>query len=108
MPATWMDGATVTVEIAFTNSPLTANASCTWVDVSADVRAMNIRRGRQTELGTYSPGTMQLTLDNRARKYDPSNTAGAYYGNLLPMRKVRVAASSGATSATIFTGHVLG
>lgn len=108
MPATWMDGATVTVEIAFTNSPLTANASCTWVDVSADVRAMNIRRGRQTELGNYSPGTMQLTLDNRARKYDPSNTAGAYYGNLLPMRKVRVSASSGATSATIFTGHVLG
>ena len=108
MPATWMDGATVTVEIAFINSPLTANASCTWVDVSADVRAMNIRRGRQTELGTYSPGTMQLTLNNRARAYDPSNTAGAYYGNLLPMRKVRVSASSGATSATIFTGHVLG
>lgn len=104
----WMDGATVTVEIAFTNAPLTANASCTWVDVSADVRAMNIRRGRQTELSGYSVGTMQLTLNNRARAYDPSNTAGAYYGNLLPMRKVRVTATSGATTATIFTGHILG
>jgi hypothetical protein len=106
--AAWMDGATVTVEIAFTNAPLTANASCTWVDVSADVRAMNIRRGRQTELSGYSVGTMQLTLNNRARAYDPSNTAGAYYGNLLPMRKVRVTATSGATTATIFTGHILG
>jgi hypothetical protein len=108
----WMDGATVTVEIAFTSSPMTGNAAITaaagWTDVSTDVRAINIRRGRQTELGTYSPGTMQLTLNNRARAYDPSNTAGAYYGNLLPMRKVRVTASSGATTATIFTGHILG
>ena len=106
--ATWFDGATVTVEVAFTNNPLTANVSCTWVDVSTYVRDLAIKRGRTTELSDYSPGTMTLTLDNRARRFDPSNTAGPYYGNLLPMRKVRVSAAYGATSATIFTGHIMG
>ena len=106
--AAWFDSATVTVEVAFTNSPLTANASCTWVDITTYVRDIRTNRGRQTELSDYSPGTMTLTLDNRTRRFDPSNTAGAYYGNLVPMKKVRVRASSGATSATIFTGHVMG
>lgn len=106
--STLFDGATIFVEVAFTNTPLTANASCTWVDITDDVRSVSIRRGRDSELGTYSPGNCSLILDNRSRQYDPSNTTGAYYGNLLPMRKVRVRATSGATSATIFTGHILG
>jgi len=106
--ATWMDGATVTVEIAFTNSPMTANASCTWVDVTAYVRSWSTRRGRTSELSQFSPGTAQVVLDNRSRLFDPSNTTGTYYGNLLPMRKIRIRASSGVTSATVFTGHVMG
>ena len=54
--ATWFDGATVTVEVAFTNNPLTANASCTWVDVSTYVRDLAIKRGRTTELSDYFGG----------------------------------------------------
>lgn len=104
------DGATITVEVAFGDAPLTANASCTWTDITDDVRSIAIRRGRDSELGTYSPGSCNLQVDNRTRRYDPSNTGNSapYLGNLLPMRKLRVKATSGATTATIFTGHVLG
>lgn len=104
------DGATITVEVAFGDAPLTANASCTWTDITDDVRSIAIRRGRDSELGTYSPGSCNLQMDNRTRRYDPSNTGNSapYLGNLLPMRKLRVKATSGATTATIFTGHVLG
>lgn len=101
--AAWRDSATVTVYISFADNPLTAAASGTWVDVTTDVRDWSIRRGRTTELSNYSPGTAQVTLDNRARNYDPSNTAGAYYGQLLPMRRIKIVASSGATTATVFT-----
>lgn len=108
--STLFDGATITVEVAFGDAPLTANASCTWTDITDDVRSIAIRRGRDSELGTYSPGSCNLQVDNRTRRYDPSNTGNSapYLGNLLPMRKLRVKATSGATTATVFTGHVLG
>lgn len=106
--ATWRDGAEVFVEIAFGNDPLTATASCTWDDVTSYVRGVSISRGRSTELATYSPGTASILLDNRTRIFDPSNTAGTYYGELLPMKRIRVRAASGVTSAVVFTGYVLG
>lgn len=106
--ASWRDSATVTVEIAFDDNPLTAIGSCNWVDVTTYVRDWSTRRGRTTELANYSPGTAQVTLDNRSRLFDPSNTAGTYYGKLLPMKRIRISASSGATSATLFCGYILG
>ena len=104
---TW-NGANVYVEIAFDNSPLTAIASCTWVDVTAYARRISTNRGRNTELATYAPGTTTIDLDNRARLFDPTNTAGTYYGKLAPMKRIRVRASYGATSAVLFSGFVLG
>ena len=104
----WRDSVTLYAEIAFVNSPLTADASCTWVDVSDYVRNASIRRGRTTELSSYSPGTASIVLDNRDRLFDPSNSAGPYYGNLLPMKRIRIRATVGVTTATIFAGYVLG
>jgi hypothetical protein len=49
-----------------------------------------------------------VILDNRARKYDASNTAGAYYGKLLPRRRIRVTLGAGAVTAAVFTGYTLG
>ena len=63
----------------------------TWVDVTGDVRAVNIERGRQSELDAIRPGEASIVLDNRDRSYDPANAAGAYYGDLGRGRPVRVA-----------------
>lgn len=100
-------GADVYVDFAWGDAPLTADASCTWVDETAYVRRVATRRGRTSELSPVSPGTMSVSLDNSTRRFDPANTAGAHYGELLPMTKVRFRAGAGST-LVVFSGFVLG
>lgn len=76
----------VITEVAFTTDP---GSTPTWTDISAYVKRSAPVRGRDDEFGDFGPGTNQLTLDNRDRRFDPSYTAGPYYGNLLPMRRLR-------------------
>lgn len=90
----------ITVEIAFASLPL--SNSPTWVDVSAYVRndpqsggqPITIRRGRQFELNRIEAGTMRITLDNRDRRFDPTNASSPYYPNVVPMRRIRIRALS--------------
>ena len=42
-------------------------------DVTTDVRGLSIRRGRSRELDKYQAGSLDVTLDNRDRDYDPTN-----------------------------------
>jgi hypothetical protein len=92
----------VTVEIAFGNP----TSSPTWVDVTAYALEISIRRGRQHELERVQAGTATLTLDNRDRRFDPTFAAGPYYGNLLPMRRVRVSLMLNSQAYRLFTGYV--
>jgi hypothetical protein len=91
-----------TVEFSPTTNPLDAPV---WVDISDDIRGpLQWGYGRSSEFDQANPGQASFTLDNRTRKYDPLNTAGPYYGDLLPRRKVRVTVSG----TTVFTGYVTG
>jgi len=101
-------GATIYVEVAFDDSPLTAVADCTWTDITAYVRRVSTNRGRSSELSTIGPGTATIMLDNLARTFDPLCTSGAHYGKLLPMRRIRVRATVGVVTATLFSGYVTG
>lgn len=94
------------VEIAFTDPPLTANASNTWVDITAYVIAISTRRGRSDALGRIEAGTAQLVLDNSDRRFDPTFAASPYYPNVVPMRKIRVSAVYAATTYRLYTGYV--
>jgi hypothetical protein len=60
---------------------------------AADVKALDIVRGRKSELESRPPGTLEVDLDNRTRSYDPRNASGTYYPNLTPGKKVRVTAT---------------
>lgn len=81
---------------------------CQWADVSSYLRAVRTNRGRQTELSSIAPGTMSVTVSNGGRVFDPSNTAGPYYGKLTPMRRIRLSVVIGTTVLPLFTGYVLG
>lgn len=94
---------TLKVEIAFATDP---TLSPTWVDVSAYVRAASSMRGRQYETDETSTGTLALALDNRDRRFDPLNTAGPYYGYLLPMRRVRLTLAWAGIEYPVFAGYV--
>jgi hypothetical protein len=96
---------TTTVEIAFNNGPY--DASPTWIDVTSDVREVTTRRGRADEYQNFEAGTATVVLDNRARKYDPINTAGTYYGKLLPKKQIRISATT-SSAFVVFQGYIKG
>lgn len=60
------------------------------VDVTNDLRSVQVRRGRSRTLDKFTAGNANLVLDNRDRAYDPLNTASAYYGSLVPRKEVRI------------------
>lgn len=93
------------VEIAFAATPYAV--SPTWTDVTPYVRSISTDRGRQDDWGTYS-GTATVELDNRDRRFDPFNTAGAYYGNLTPRKQIRIRATYGGTTYDVFRGFISG
>jgi len=65
-----------------------------FVDVTSDVQRVTVNRGRSRELDQYSAGTATIELKNKARKYDPLNTASAYYPYVIPRRYVRIKSNS--------------
>lgn len=108
-----MTAPTIKCEIAFGDDPLTANSAAAWVDVSTYLRGrVWIRRGRNHELGEFEAGRMTLTLANHDRRFDPSNASGPYYGDIVPMVKIRLSAiwTIAGTPITYerFTGFVEG
>jgi len=94
------------VEIAFSRKP---TETPSWSDVTEYVREeLYIRRGRTTELEQPQAGECRFFLDNRDGRFDPNNESGPYYGEIKPLRKVRVSAKSSSETIwhPIFTGYV--
>jgi hypothetical protein len=120
----WFDGVTITVEVAFASDPLDVYMldevgerildeddnpiEVEWIDVSDYVRGIDINRGRSDEFSKFGPGTCQVTLSNRDRRFDPEYAAGPHFGDLLPMKRLRVRATYSATTYDLFTGFVQG
>jgi hypothetical protein len=98
----------ITVQVAFTTNPNTSGAlSPTWVTLSG--RVLNIqldRSGRSDELGLYQAGTATLTLRNVDGAFNPTNTAGPYFGLLLPYRPIRIVATWAGVDYPLWQGYV--
>ena len=59
--------------------------SPTWTDISDWVRSVNIKRGSSrvdSPILRYEAGTALLRLDNRDRRFDPTNLSGPYVTGL--------------------------
>ena len=97
---------TLKVEIAFTVDTL--DTGPIWSDVTSFVRAGSIRMGRTNELEEYQTGSCSLTLNNRARTFDPFYTAGPYYGNLKARKQCRITATYASITYNLFYGFVSG
>lgn len=75
-------------------------------DLSARLVAYSIRRGRNHELDRIEAGTCTILLNNGDGELDPANQDGSYYGQLLPLRRVRVTATSEGSEYRLFDGLV--
>jgi hypothetical protein len=91
------------VYIAFDDGPYVA--SPTWTDVSAYVFSADVNRGRSDDYSNVV-GTAYVVLNNNTRLFDPFNTAGTYYGKLLPRRQIKIEAISNSTTFSVFRGFI--
>jgi hypothetical protein len=96
----------VGVFIAFNDTPYVAEP--VWTEITQYVRDVNVKRGRQNDLQNFASGSANITLDNRLRIFDPFNTAGIYYGKLLPRRQIKVVAQYNLITYPIFRGYIAG
>ncbi len=79
----------------------------TWADETARVERVRIRSGfERAGAPVAAVGRCAITLRNHDRRYSPGNASGPLYGQLLPRRRVRVRATDGAQTWTLFWGYI--
>jgi len=75
------------------------------VDLTPDVRQITINRGRSVQQDTYIAGTAVIRVIDPNSYFNPQNTSSPYYGYLVPLRKLRVAATTGTDQHFLFSGY---
>ena len=87
-----------------------ADSAADIVNVTNQVMSVSTRRGRNRILTNFEAGTATVTLNDPDSDFNPQNTAGPYYGKLLPLRKIRIYADTtlGPTTYRIglFSGYI--
>lgn len=76
------------------------------VDISQICTSITIRRGRDRVTDHYNNGTATITFIDRTGDFDPTNVDGPYYGDILPMRQLRISATYSSTEHFLFTGFI--
>ena len=92
------------------NGTDTLDGSTDFVDITEYVTAVNINRGRATQLDPFNAGNCSIVADDKAsgRKFDPLNTSSDWYQGSLgiaPKRQVQVYGGSAGTAA-MFSGYL--
>jgi hypothetical protein len=93
------------VYIGFDDGPYVLNP--TWTEVTSSVRSMSIDRGRGGDWDTFN-GSASVVLNNFNRLYDPFYTSGTYYGKLTPRRQIKIEATYGGSTYSVFRGFIDG
>jgi hypothetical protein len=76
------------------------------VDLTPNVYQINITRGRNIQRDQYEAGQCIVRVLDPLSYFNPQNTASPYYGKLVPLRKVRVSATTSTTQKYLFSGYV--
>ena len=75
------------------------------VDLTPDVRQITINRGRSVQRDTYEAGSAVVRVLDPNSYFNPQNTSSPYYGYLVPLRKLRVSATTGTDQHFLFSGY---
>lgn len=94
---------TLAVEVSFTTGALETPQ---WVDITGDVRSWDVTRGRSRELERMQPGRATVVLSNLSRQYDSSHATGPWFGNIRPMRRMRIRETFNGVTYPTFDGYV--
>lgn len=78
-----------------------------WVDVTNDAISVSIRgRGQTDEIGSASPSSCSVVLDNVSGDYDPTNTSSPYAGDIDVGVPVWIKAVWSGTDYPLYRGYV--
>jgi hypothetical protein len=76
------------------------------VDLTPNVYQISIVRGRSIQRDQYEAGTCTVRVYDPLSYFSPQNTASPYYGKLVPLRKLRVSATTSTTQKYLYSGYV--
>ena len=76
------------------------------VDISNQVSNIQIKGGYNLLQDQFEAGTANIRILDPNGNWNPQNTSSPYYGRLLPLRKIRVAAPYGGITHYLFSGYV--
>lgn len=94
----------ITVRIAFVTDPFAITP--TWVDVSNDLVAFSIKRGRQHQLDRIEAGTASILLKNLHGNYWPNNDGGTYYPEVKLGKRINIRVVYDETTYDEYTGFI--
>jgi len=75
-----------------------ATAPALIANLTDATRRISIRRGRNVARDIYEAGTCVVRIYDPNSDFNPQNTSSPYYGQLEPLRKLRVSATVGGTT----------
>ena len=75
------------------------------IDVTDVTRSIQIKRGRSILRDTYEAGSATVRIYDQDGRFNPQNTSSDLYGQLTPLRKLRISASYAGTSYYLFSGY---
>lgn len=59
-------------------------------DVTQYVKDIQISRGKNRDIDSYTAGESVVTMNNYNRYFDPTYQASPFYGNIIPRREVKI------------------
>ena len=83
-----------------------ATTDAYYVDITSQIAKVSIRRGRNRILSKFEAGTATVDIYDETGDWNPENTAGAYYPDLIPLRKIQIFADYNGTRYYLFTGFI--
>ena len=75
------------------------------IDLTSTTRSINIKRGRNVLRDTYESGSATIRVYDVDGRFNPQNTSSDLYGQLTPLRKMRISATYNGTSYYLFSGY---
>jgi hypothetical protein len=75
------------------------------VDLTPIVRSITIDNGRNVQSDTYQAGTAVIRVYDSDGSWNPQNPDSIYYPFLVPLRKIRVAATTATAQEFLFSGY---
>jgi len=75
------------------------------VDLTPFVRSITIENGRNVQSDTYQAGTAVIRVYDSDGSWNPQNPDSIYYPFLVPLRKIRVAATTATAQEFLFSGY---